>query len=122
VLKYDQAIADFNKAISIKPDYSPAYANLGYVYMQQRKTDLAVDNFNQCLKVDVKNLSANLDLAIVYYMKSNLQESKKYLGIAKSIEPLLAKGIDGITALENGDYYWTDKDKKSLKKMFAELK
>jgi hypothetical protein len=55
-------------------------------------------------------------------MKSNLQESKKYLVIAKSIEPNLSKGIIGITALENGDYYWTDKDKKSLKKMFAELK
>jgi hypothetical protein len=55
-------------------------------------------------------------------MKGNLQESKKYLGIAKSIEPRLSKGIDGITDLEKGDYYWTDKDKKNLKKMFVVLK
>jgi tetratricopeptide (TPR) repeat protein len=90
--------------------------------MQQGKTEMAIDKFNQCLKIDRKSISANLDFAIIYYIKGNLKESKKYLGIAKSIEPRLSKGIDGITDLEKGDYYWTEKDKETLKKMFEELK
>ena len=77
--------------------------------MQQKKTDLAVNNFNQSLKINGKNIFANMDLAIIYYLKGNHPESKKYLGIAKSFEPRLAKGIVGITDLEKEDFYWTDK-------------
>jgi hypothetical protein len=44
------------------------------------------------------------------------------LRIAKSIEPRLSKGIDGINELEKEGYFWTDKDKETLKKMFEELK
>jgi tetratricopeptide (TPR) repeat protein len=120
--EYAQAIADLNKASSIKSDYASAYANLGYVYMQQGKTEMAIENFNKCLKIDRKSISANLDFAIISYLKSNLQESKKYLRFAKSIDPRLSKGIDGINELEKENYYWTDKDKETLKKMFVELK
>jgi tetratricopeptide (TPR) repeat protein len=90
--------------------------------MQQGKMEMAVDNFNQCLKIDKKSIFANLDFAIIYYLKGNLKESKKYLNIAKSIEPRLSKGIDGVIELEKEGYYWTDKDKETLKKMFVELK
>jgi len=120
--KYDDAIAEFNKTIRLKPDYASAYADRGYAYMQQGKMEMAIDNFNQCLKIDEKTFSTNMDLAIIYYLKGNLQESKKYLDTAKSLEPRLSKGIDGIAKLEEEGYYWTDKDKETLKKMFDELK
>jgi hypothetical protein len=44
------------------------------------------------------------------------------MGIASSLEPRLAKRIDGINLIEKEGYYWTDKDKETLKKMFKELK
>jgi len=120
--KYDDAIAEFNKTIRLKPDYASAYADRGYAYMQQGKWETAIDDFNKCLKIDEETFSTNLDLAIIYYLKGNLQESKKYLGIAKSLEPRLSKGIDVIAEFEKEGYYWTDKDKETLKKMFVELK
>jgi hypothetical protein len=63
-----------------------------------------------------------MDLAIIYYRQGELPESKLYLDIAKSLEPILNKGVDGINELEKEGYYWTKKDKKTLKKMFDGLK
>jgi tetratricopeptide (TPR) repeat protein len=119
--RYDDAIAEFNKTISINPEYASALADIGYAYMQQGKMDLAIDNFTRCLKIDDDTFSTYVDLAIIEYMKGNVQESKKYMGNAESLEPRLAKGIDGINQLEQEGYYWTIKDKETLKKMFKEL-
>ena len=102
----------------MKSDCISAYANLGYIYFQRGKTDLAIEVLNKCLKINDKTFSVNLDLAMIYYKQGELQESKKYLDVARSLEPLLIKGIDGINELEKEGYYWTKKDKKTLKKMF----
>jgi tetratricopeptide (TPR) repeat protein len=120
--RYNDAIAEFNRTITLNPEYASAFADIGYAYMQEGKMDSAVGNFNRCLKIDDKTFSTNLDLAIIYYRKGNLQESKKFMGIASSLEPRLAKRIDGINLIEKEGYYWTDKDKETLKKMFKELK
>jgi tetratricopeptide (TPR) repeat protein len=120
--RYDDAIAEFNKTIGINPEYASAFADIGYAYMQQGKMDLAIDNFTHCLKIDTNTFSTYLDLAIIYYLKGNLQESKKYMGIAMSLEPGLEEGFDSINELEKEGYYWTEKDKETLKKMFEELK
>ena len=120
--RYDDAIAEFNKTIRLKPDYASAYADLGYAYMQQGKMKPAVENFNRCLEIDDKTFSTNLDLSIIYYLEGNLQESGKYLNVAKSLEPRISKGIDGIHELETEGYFWSEKDKETLKKIFTELK
>jgi tetratricopeptide (TPR) repeat protein len=120
--RYDDAISEFNKTLSINPEYASALADIGYACMQQGKMDLAIDNFTRCLKIDTNTFSTYLDLAIIYYLKGNLQESKKYMTVATSLESGLEEGFDSINELEKEGYYWTEKDKETLKKMFNELK
>lgn len=120
--KYDSALADFNKTISLKPDYSIAFGNIGYVYLQQNKPDLAIENFNECLSYDNKSVSANMNLAIIYYMQGDKAKAKNHLYAAKVLEPRLMEGMGGITKLIEEGYYWTERDKETLAKMFAELK
>jgi tetratricopeptide (TPR) repeat protein len=48
---YDNAIADYTKAISLKPD-AVAYGGRGLVYAKQGKKDLAVADFRAALKID----------------------------------------------------------------------
>jgi len=120
--RYDDAINDFNKAILMKNDYALPYVNRGWAYMQKGNYEIAIENYQAGLRIDSESLDGNINLAIVYYLKVNLQESKKYLNIAKSIESRLSKGIDGINELEKEGYFWTDKDKDTLKKMFVKLK
>lgn len=44
-LKYDEAIADFEKAIELKPDYADAYFNLGRVYFLLQDEEKACEYY-----------------------------------------------------------------------------
>ena len=44
-MKYDEAIADFEKAIEIKPDYADAYFNLGRTYYLKNDEDKACEYY-----------------------------------------------------------------------------
>lgn len=44
-MKYDEAIADFEKAIELKSDYADAYFNLGRTYYMKHDEDKACENY-----------------------------------------------------------------------------
>lgn len=56
---YDKAIPCFNKAIDIDPSYAEAYYNRGLAYELSGKTDYAIRDYKQALK-----LKTNYDKAI----------------------------------------------------------
>ena len=47
---YDRAIAEYNKAISIKPDYADAYAWRGNAYRKKGQTGPAIDDYTRALR------------------------------------------------------------------------
>ena len=53
---------------------------------------------------------------MLYYQKQDIVNSKKYLDKAKSAEPRLNKGMEGIAELEKDDFSYSEKQKKNLKK------
>ena len=55
-MKYDEAIADFEKAIEIKPDYADAYFNLGRTYYMMHDEDKACENYKLAEKYGRPNL------------------------------------------------------------------
>jgi type IV pilus assembly protein PilF len=46
----DLAIASFQKALSIKPDYIEVINNMGAAYLRQKKWDMAIKNFDRVLE------------------------------------------------------------------------
>ena len=44
-IKYDEAIADFEKAVELKPDYADAYFNLGRTYYMKHDEDKACEYY-----------------------------------------------------------------------------
>ena len=40
---YDEALNEYETALSLKPDYSPAYNNMGHVYMERGEIDKAIE-------------------------------------------------------------------------------
>lgn len=44
-LKYNEAIADFEKAVELKPDYADAYFNLGRTYYMKHDEDKACEYY-----------------------------------------------------------------------------
>ncbi len=55
--KYQEAVADFEKAIELKPDYADAYFNLGRTYYLMNNEDKACENY----KLAAQYGRANLD-------------------------------------------------------------
>ena len=55
-LKYDEAIADFEKAIELKPDFADAYFNLGRTYYMKHDEDKACENYKLADKYGRPNL------------------------------------------------------------------
>ena len=54
--KYNEAIADFEKAVELKPDYADAYFNLGRTYYLLNKEDKACENYKLADKYGRPNL------------------------------------------------------------------
>lgn len=121
--QYEKALNDFKKAISLQPPNFPfSYNNAGYVYLQQDKIDLAIEYFNKCLSIEDKFFAANLNLALVYYENGEKERAKFYLDRAVELAPSLQEAKDDIIKFNQEWFYWTEKDKETLVKMFAELK
>ncbi len=50
--EFTEAIAAYNRAIEIDPEYQDVYANLGVVYYQLEQLDLAAENYEKALSLD----------------------------------------------------------------------
>ena len=68
--RYDEAIAEYNKAIELDPKCAQAYANRGYAYMSKGLSDLATGDFNKAIE-----LSMDTDLTL--YAKKMLENLTK---------------------------------------------
>ena len=68
---YDQAIADYNRAIMLDPKHAPAYKSLGYAYYAKRDYDRAIADYNRAIMLDPKDASAYEGRAGVYYANGN---------------------------------------------------
>jgi len=58
--KFDEAIADFEKAIELKPDYADAYFNLGITYHLKHDEDKACEYYKLADQYGRPNLEDHL--------------------------------------------------------------
>ena len=54
--KYNEAIADLEKAVELKPDYADAYFNLGRTYYMMHEEDKACENYKLAARYGRPNL------------------------------------------------------------------
>ncbi len=97
--KYPQAIADFDKAIDLLPDFAEAYLGRGIVYGLQKKYPQAVDDFSRAISLApqapqpyfnrgrVLELAGRKDLAIVDYKR------------ARDLDPKMKEAQDALRRL-----------------------
>jgi tetratricopeptide (TPR) repeat protein len=74
---YDQAIADYNQAISLSPrDFPVAYFNRGSAYNNQGLDDLAIRDYTTAIAQEPEGEGPNLKLADMYDYRGNAYEHK----------------------------------------------
>jgi tetratricopeptide (TPR) repeat protein len=72
---YNEAMAEFQKAIMIKLDYAEAHNNLGVIYRTKGLYDNAIDEFQMAIRFKPKFSIAYYNLARAYSQKNEKQKS-----------------------------------------------
>jgi Tfp pilus assembly protein PilF len=102
---YSQAIATFQKAISIKPDYAWTYGNLSFSYIFVKEYVLSEQSARKGLAIDHTQTWIKTNLAAALLFQGKYEDAKKvYLELA-----LIKERSDGKTnaavCLEDLDDY-----------------
>jgi len=91
------AIADYNKAIEIKPDFADAYFNRGQKFFKLEKYTLAIFDYNKAIEMKPDFALAYRSRGAVHSLMGDMQ---------KAIEDL-EKAAQLFRAQENRDMYQT---------------
>ncbi len=73
--QYEDAIAEFTKAVDAKPDNPKAYYNRGLAYYQAQSYDSAIDNFSQAIKLDSNFAEAYTQRGRIYRQKNEFDRA-----------------------------------------------
>ncbi len=84
---FDKAIADYNKAIEINPDFIVAYNNRGIAYMQKGNFGQAIADYNKALEINPNYVFAYNYRGLTYIKKGNLDQAISDFSEAIRIKP-----------------------------------
>jgi tetratricopeptide (TPR) repeat protein/S1-C subfamily serine protease len=64
--KVGLALADYNKAIALEPNFAQAYGNRGLLYKNQGKVELALADYNQAIALEPNDVQAYNNRGVLY--------------------------------------------------------
>ncbi len=73
--KYDDAIADYDKAIALGPNVAIAYTNRGLAYGQKREVDRAIADYTKAIAIDPNFVLAYALRGGAYYVKGEVDRA-----------------------------------------------
>lgn len=116
--KYSEAIAEFDTAIALKPDYAPFYGQRGFQYSLLGQKDRALEEYQKGLALDPKNVDILFVRALTYSGKGD--EAAAFADFDKIIE--LAPGSKTAVAAFNSkaDAYLKKKDTEKALAVLAD--
>ena len=89
--KTPDAIAQFRRAIEIKPDYAEAHYNLAIVLDRQGKPDEAIDNYQKALEINPDFAAAHNNLGTALLNQGRLEEASEHYHQALDKDPAFAE-------------------------------
>jgi tetratricopeptide (TPR) repeat protein len=100
--KYLLAANALDKAVQFNPKYKEAYLENGYVNLEMRKTDNAINNFSKVVEIDPSNIQAINELMELYYNYRQFSKAKEMA--AKCNSCLKAEKIIAMCNFQEEDY------------------
>jgi Flp pilus assembly protein TadD len=88
--EYEKAIAEFKKALALRPKFAAALNNLGICYGQLKRYPEAERSFLEALEVNRKDFFAMNNLAVIYLRTGRFDQARLYAEMALEIEPRYA--------------------------------
>ncbi len=116
--KYQEAITDFNKALSIEKT-ADSYNGIGITYTNLEKFTDAISYFNKALALDKNNVETFFNLGYAYGNLKDYDNAIQYFNEALKINPAHARALHGraITFLTLKKYDEALLDLNSLEKI-----
>jgi tetratricopeptide (TPR) repeat protein len=99
---YDQAIADYNKALEINPESADAYNNRGAAYDKKGNYDQAIADCNKALQINPESAEAYNNRGIAYDGKGNFNQAIADYNKALEINPKYADAYNNRGAAYQG--------------------
>ena len=93
-----QRATDLERQAKARPDDPTVLAELGNVYYDAERFDLAIPWYESSLRVDARNVGVSTDLALCYYFTNDADKALRQIDHSLSIDPrhtktLLNQGI-----------------------------
>jgi Tfp pilus assembly protein PilF len=95
----EEAIAAYNKALSIKPNYVDAYNNMGNTLKEQGKLEEAIEAYNKALSIKPDYVDAYFNMGNALQDQGKPEEAIEAYNTALSIKPDYAKAYYNIGIL-----------------------
>src|ERR1700693_60727 len=83
----DLALATFEKAIQLKPQYSQTHLGAGWIYIRMDKAEPAIIELEEAVRLNPRETEAWLLLGEAYYRKDNSEKALQALKTALSMSP-----------------------------------
>jgi len=84
---YEQALADYDKAIELDPAFYKAYHNRAKIYFDQQRFDEAIENYSVVLEFNPRFYEAVSNLGIIYASQQKNDLALEMLNRAMDIKP-----------------------------------
>jgi TolB-like protein/class 3 adenylate cyclase/Tfp pilus assembly protein PilF len=85
--RYEEALAEFSRAVQLRPNYSQAVEYVGYVHRRQGKLQLALDELTKALGQDPRNAAIAGNRADIYVQWRDWAKAQLALKAAVAIDP-----------------------------------
>ncbi len=89
--RLEEAVASYEQALRLKPDYAEAHNNLGIALMEQGRLEEAVASYEQALRVKPDYAEAHNNLGIALGDQGNLEEAVASYQQALRLKPNYAE-------------------------------
>jgi tetratricopeptide (TPR) repeat protein len=113
---FERAIADYNQALKLKPDYAEAYGNRRGAYYNKKDFERAIADFNQALKLKPDLAEAYIGRGLAYYDKKDFERAITDYTQALQLKPDYAGAYNN-----RGNAYRDKGDKQNAMKDFQKV-
>ena len=111
----EEAIANFQQALKIDPDYGVAIDNLANVYRQARRWDDAKAEFRRALQLNAQDAEANYGMGMVFAQLDDAEHASEFLQKALAARPAYPEALNNL-----GILYLRTNRKDEAEKSFQE--
>lgn len=114
----EEAIIEYQKALSVQPDNAVAHNSMGVAFKNLGNIDKAIEEYKRAVAIDKSYYKAYNNLGVAYYKKNFFQEAEKYFQKALEIEPGYAVAKKNLEAARKKDVVF----KETIDKLREKLK